>query len=214
MVTNYNPSNPNIKSIIHKNWNILTNSPDCGHLFQDKPLVGFRRLSNLRDMLTNSSIRYPSQISAKHTLMPPICTRLGKCTYCPQIKKINTVQCNFKKKSFHLKDLPKNITCELSNVIYLISCRKCHKQYVGETSRAFRKRMYKHKFSVQKEGQITPVSRHFKSEGHNHKDMMFSVIEWCTSRFEPTCTSKCRRLELTWIFKLHSLFPIGINQFV
>ena len=79
---------------------------------------------------------------------------------------------------------------------------------------AFRKRMYKHKFSVQKEGQITLVYRHFKSEGHNHKDMMFSVIEWGTPQFEPTCTSKHRRLELTWIFKLHSLSPIGINQFV
>ena len=28
MVTNYNPSNPNIKQLIHRNWNIITNSPD------------------------------------------------------------------------------------------------------------------------------------------------------------------------------------------
>ena len=95
----------------------------------------------------------------------------------------------------------------------LISCRKCHKQDVGHTSRVFRKRIYEHKFSVQK-GQITPVFRHFKSEGHNHKDMLFSALEWCTSKFEYTCTSRCRRLEFAWIFKLHSLTPIGINQFV
>ena len=37
--------------------------------------------------------------------------------------------------------------------------------------------MYEYKFSVQKEGQITSVSRHFKSEGHNHKDMLFSMLE-------------------------------------
>ena len=48
MVTNYNPCNPNIKEIIHKNWNIISNSADCGNLFQDKPIVGFRRLANLR----------------------------------------------------------------------------------------------------------------------------------------------------------------------
>ena len=29
MVTNYSPSNPNIKQIIHRNWNIISNSPDC-----------------------------------------------------------------------------------------------------------------------------------------------------------------------------------------
>ena len=46
--------------------------------------------------------------------------------------------------------------------------------------------MYEHKFSVQKEGQITPVSHHFKREGHNHKDMLFSVLEWCTPKFKHT----------------------------
>ena len=121
MVTNYNPNNPNFKDIINKNWNMLSNSPDYGHLFKDKPLVGFRRLPDFRDMLTKVSIRYPSPVSIQPSLTPPICTRLGKCTYCPLIKKIKSVQCNFTKKPFQLNDLPKHITCELSNVIYLIS---------------------------------------------------------------------------------------------
>ena len=214
MVTNYNPSNPNIKKIIHNNWNIINNSPDCGTLFKDKPIIGFRRLPNLRDMLTNAAIVYPQSHSDKNDPKPTICTRLGKCTYCPLINKINTVKCNFTHKSHQTKDLPKHITCELNNVIYLISCKKCHKHYVGETGRAFRKRMYEHKVSVQKDGQITPVSRHFKSNGHSHKDMKFAVLEWCTPKFDPSNTARRRRLELSWIFKLHCLAPIGINQFV
>ena len=59
MVTNYNPCNPNIQNIIHKNWNIITYSPDCGPIFKDKPIVGFRRLLNLRDLLTNATTFYP-----------------------------------------------------------------------------------------------------------------------------------------------------------
>ena len=214
MVTNYNPSNPNIKQIIHNNWNIISNSPDCGTLFKDKPVIGFRRLPNLRDILTNASITYPLVESGKIDSKPTICTRLGKCTYCPLINIINTVICNFTDKFHETKDLPKLITCELNNIIYLISCKKCPKHYVGETSRAFRKRMYEHKASVQRDGQITPVSRHFKSEGHTHNDMKFSVLEWCTPKFEVSNTARCRRLELSWIFKLHCLAPIGINQFV
>ena len=212
MVTNYNTCNPNIKQLIHKNWNILSNSPDCGTLFSE-PVIGFR-LPNLRDMPTSASLRYPPIETTQEPQGATICTRLGKCTYCPLIKKISTVTCNFSSKLYQLNDLPKHITCEISNVIYLISCKKCHKHYVGETSRAIRKCMYEHKASAQKDGITTPVSRHFKSEGHNHTHMIFSVLEWCTPKFDPSNTVRRRRLELSWILKLHSLTPIGINQFV
>ena len=78
----------------------------------------------------------------------PICIRLGKCTYCPLIKNRSAIICNFTKKSHKPINLPKQVTCELSNVIYLITCTKCNKHYVGETSMALRKRMYEHKATV------------------------------------------------------------------
>ena len=214
MVTYYNPSNPDIKNIIHRNWNIISNSPDCGNLFKDKSVIGFRRLLNLREMLTNAAIQYPPTNTNTKVHKLTVCTRLGRCKYCPLINKINEVKCNFTHKSFQLKDLPKNITCEINNVIYLISCKTCGKHYMGETCRALRKRMYEHKVSVQKDGQSTPVSCQFKSDGHIHTDIKFTVLEWCTPKFDSSNTARRRRLELSWIFRLHSLAPIGINQFV
>ena len=163
--------------------------------------------------ISQSIIDFMNQMEKKpHT---PVCTRLGRCKYCPLIKKMDSITCNFTKKSYQPIDLPKHITCELSNIIYLISCTKCNKHYVGETCRAFRMRMYEHKSSVSKDSKkSTPVSRHFSSDGHSQKHMQFSVLEWCTPKFESDNTSKRRRIELCWIFKLHSLSPIGINQFV
>ena len=51
MVTDFNPGNPNIRQMILNNWNIISNSQDCAHIFQDNPIVGFRRLPNLKDQL-------------------------------------------------------------------------------------------------------------------------------------------------------------------
>ena len=42
LVTNYNPQNPDIKNLIMRNCNIISNSQDCGHLFPKPPILGYR----------------------------------------------------------------------------------------------------------------------------------------------------------------------------
>ena len=41
-----------------------------------------------------------------------------------------------------------NITCSTSNVIYVISCRVCGIQYVGETRTSLKRRFYGHRSTV------------------------------------------------------------------
>ena len=55
-VTTYNPAKPDIKGFIHNNWNIIEHSNDCASTFQHKPLIGFKRLPNLRNLLTKAEI--------------------------------------------------------------------------------------------------------------------------------------------------------------
>ena len=148
MVTNYNPTNPDIKKLIHGNWNIITNSQDCDTLFPDKPILGFRRLRNFRDQLISARIDYPPQETAKPVPKPKICTRLGKCKYCPLIKK-SEYSINTQKKSFRLK-ICLRIWREISNIIYTIQCSLCQMAYIGETGQEFTKRMYEH-LSVKKQ---------------------------------------------------------------
>ena len=47
MTTMFNPSNPDIKHYIHKNWNIIENCAECADTFATKPIIGFKRLPNL-----------------------------------------------------------------------------------------------------------------------------------------------------------------------
>ena len=108
-----------------------------------------------------SVVEYPKDHQISKEITPKICTRLGKCTYCPLINKINETKCSFTKQTYRCKNLPKHITCEIEDIIYQISCTKCQKVYVGETGRPFRRRMYEHIASVKNNSKTTPVSRHF-----------------------------------------------------
>ena len=100
MTMKFNPSNPRIRKYIHHNWNITENSTDYLNTFSHKPIIGFKRLPNLRDLLTSATITYlPKDIVAQKTL-PTHCTRLGKCTYCPIIKKTDNITCKIIGRKF------------------------------------------------------------------------------------------------------------------
>ena len=71
------------------------------------------------------------------------------------------------------------VRCELIDRVYLITCNKCEKYYVGETGRPFRSRIHEHKLSGRKpkDSRIPLVSKHFTGSGHSIKDMQFSILE-------------------------------------
>ena len=219
MVCQFNPSNPDISKLVRQNWNVIQNSEETSKIFTSKPLIGYRKLPNLRDILTSSTICYPPEIkpnSQKGIITS--CTRLGRCTYCPRIKKVDKITSFYSKKTYLCKNLPSKacITCELSNLIYLISCKKCGLQYVGETKRPFRSRIYEHTRSVliDDENRSTPVSRHYSQKNHSVKDMEFSVLHWMGNETKSDATPRRRSQELYYIWLLPTLAPAGINVFV
>ena len=50
------PSDHSIREVVHKNWDILGQSPTTDNLFQKKLVVGYRRPKNLRDLLVCAAI--------------------------------------------------------------------------------------------------------------------------------------------------------------
>ena len=101
-------------------------------------------------------------------------------------------------------------------VVYSIKCLKCQTQYVGETKRQIKKRMYEHLHTINNYGKIqpTPVSEHFNIECKRPACLEFQVLE--TIRGDPTLegTTKFRRnREKWWILNLRTLDPAGMNIF-
>ena len=104
-----------------------------------------------------------------------------------------------------------SISCHSKNLIYLIECKKCHLQYIGETKRQLNERFREHRRSILNHQQLsitTPVSLHFNQAGHSINDVHLIPIELIRSKRDSV--RKAREAHL--INKAKTLHPFGINR--
>ena len=73
----------------------------------------------------------------------------------------------------------------LPNLIYLIECKKCTKQCIGETKRQLHERFGENRRSIQNHLQLikpTPVSAHFNQPGHSIDHLLLTPLELIHSK--------------------------------
>ena len=70
-------------------------------------------------------------------------------------------------------EYPKKISCQDSNIVYLIECNKdrCKKHYIGFTTKTFRERMLKHLGYVWNKTISKSTGEHFNLPGHNREKL-------------------------------------------
>lgn len=99
--------------------------------------------------------------------------------------------------------------CTSQNVIYLIECKRCNMQYIGQTNQQVSKRMNSHRFDINTyDGQsyATNVALHFNSDSHSLNDFRFLPIDVVKNEMDRLCK------ETYWIHKLDTLHPKGMNS--
>ena len=70
------------------------------------------------------------------------------------------------------------IDCQTEDVLYVITCKKCKIQYLGQTKRSGEKRMIDHLNTVRNNNFTNaPVGVHFRSEQHSHADLTMTPYE-------------------------------------
>ena len=62
------------------------------------------------------------------------------------------------------------MNCATENVIYLISCKRCGVQYVGETGQKLRNRFNNHRNQLRQLSNLY-LYQHFTSDGHSEEDI-------------------------------------------
>jgi hypothetical protein len=130
----------------------------------------------------------------------------NKCKTCTlhSCNKIN-FESSTNKSSFRFRE---DIYCNTANIIYLITCRQCKIQYIGETGRTLRDRIVDHRSAI-KLRKRTPTAIHFNSSEHSVLDLQAIAIEKVTDTPLAIYTRKQR--EEFWQNKLNTKFPSGLN---
>lgn len=167
---------------IKDNFNELCQNTPWQTEWQIMP--AYRRHKNLKDLLVRSKLphlRKPLKTHPRYNLVKNHTTGI---TY---------------RRSFH--------PLSVENNIYLITCRKCKKQYVGQTKNSILTRMQAHRYNVshnKKKG--THLVAHFQ----RHGTAKMSVL---SLEHNPNWTLRERlHKEWKWINKLNTIYPNGLNQ--
>ena len=205
IVLTYNLTNPDIIGLVTKFWPILQTSVKGAILFKDPPVRAFRRSPNLRDHLVKAALK---SNTPKTTPYPQQFCKKQDCQTCKSIKRRDKLPQNNREYK-----LAKDVNCLTNNVVYLLECTRCKKQYVGETKRNFLTRFKEHLADI-RHNRDTPVAKHFNLNSHKTAATPAQPIPTILSRIagHPDRTTDVRKnKEKMWIHTLRSTAPHGIN---
>ena len=138
-------------------------------------IIAFRHLKNLKDLLVQATLT--STLSEPPGNYP---YGVSMCKTCPILRAMDEFSSHTTGKSYKVKF---HASCKSSNIIYLITCRRCVLHYVGETSQLLHARINGHWSNISHwRTDVSPVAEHFNSGAHSVSDMTVIVIELSTSR--------------------------------
>ena len=100
-------------------------------------------------------------------------------------------------------------SCKTSNIIYLITCKKCDIQYVGLTDTPLHVRMNSHRSKVNNVFNNLYLTQHFSEEGHDFNEATFQIIDYIDSG---SVGDSLGDKEQFWIKTLNTAYPLGLND--
>ena len=130
----------------------------------------------------------------------------SRCRLCLAIKSTDRFRSSVTHREYTISD---HLTCTSSKVVYLIQCKQCGIQYVGQTGRSLRQRFWKY-FSDIDSWADNLVADHFNLCG-SIANLEVIPIAQVPLESEPEATNTLLDLETHWIRSLATVSPQGLN---
>ena len=211
LVLTYNPNLPPINGLIRKHFHLLLSSPKLKELFPPKSIISsFRRSKNLKEILAPSRCRKGSSQSVEVPTAGCFTCDKTRCDLCKNFfvnsRTFSSAQTG---KTYFVRQ---ELSCNSSNVIYLIHCKKCNLQYVGSTTTEFKVRFRNHKSSMKTNKKTCEVAIHFNRTPHVLSDFTFQCIDQIQTSTSENTEHLLITKEAYWSAQLFSLSPFGLNK--
>ena len=100
--------------------------------------------------------------------------KCNNCPICPFVKPGKTAKSTANNCCV---DINTNVNCKTKNCIYLVECKKCKEQYIGQTERTIQERFSEHRGYVTNHHISKATGFHFNQKGHSESDMEVSIVE-------------------------------------
>ena len=201
----YHPSFAQLKNITNRIHPLLTPDNEHNKVFKDVPIIGFRRVKSLKNILVRAKI---PQIKKKGWCSPCKRCRCENCKYIVPTRKFTSFNT---KRANDIR--PENLSCKSKNVVYLVSCKTCHNQYTGR-SEEFRARFNNyscvhHNYCKNIKVKQESFHTYFADGIHSGKgDWEVRLIDQSFS------TEDLRKRESFWQHELDIFQPNGLTEHV
>jgi hypothetical protein len=138
-ITNHNPNNTDIYPIVKEVFSMLKTNEDTKKSFQNTNIRKCKRQpQNLKKMLTRAEFNENAKTPTVTKCLRP------RCKTCKCI--VEGTNFTFENKSIIY--INEDMNCMSRNIIYVLSCTKCNKYYVGETSDQLSMRINVHRQEI------------------------------------------------------------------
>ena len=134
-VVTYHPRLRMMGRVLHKNFKLLQSNERLQKAFPEPPMVAFKRLKNLRDILVHTGPRATNQGVRS-------CGD-KRCKCCKHLQERTEFKINGKDHC-----VKNGGSCDTENIIYGLRCKLCDQWYVGESSLQLRGRLKGHRAAM------------------------------------------------------------------
>ena len=207
-VITFHPRLRKLGNVLHKHFHLLQSNERLRKSFPQPPMVAFRRLKNLRDMLMHSKLKKEEKEEVE-----TVRCKGNRCKCCSMLEETKSFSINGKQHNTWVGG-----SCKSANLIYAVKCRKCTENwYIGETSMRLHERMNQHRYSIGRvkrgenidKSNDTGLSEHFGQEGHDfEKDAQLHLLE--CGNWKSAEERQCR--ESFYICRYSTVEPSGLNK--